>query len=160
MRLRQERRGQALVEFALIVPLFVLLLVGLFDFGRAIYAYNTINNAARQAARLAVVDQTISHIRDRASAQAVSLGIDPSDVEIDFRDITTPDAVASCAGAIPGDDNNTGQIVFCIAVVTVPYSYVAATPIVGNLVGTIQLEGESRFKVDFNCEGPECPRGE
>ena len=46
-----------MVEFALVVPLFVLLLVGLFDVGRAVYAYNTVNNAAREAGRLAIVDQ-------------------------------------------------------------------------------------------------------
>ena len=44
-----------------------------------------------------------------------------------------------------------------MAIVTVPYEYEAATPIIGTLLGTIQMEGESQFKVDFNCEGPECP---
>ena len=53
--LRRKSRGQTLVEFALILPIFVLLLVGIFDFGRAIYAYNTISNAAREAVRVAIV---------------------------------------------------------------------------------------------------------
>src|SRR6185312_16248181 len=53
-----SRRGQALVEFALVLPIFILLLVGIFDFGRAIYAYNTISNAAREAVRVGVVDQS------------------------------------------------------------------------------------------------------
>ena len=44
--------------------------------------------------------------------------------------------------------------------VTVPYDYTAATPILGAILGTIQMEGRSQFKVDFNCEGPECPLGE
>lgn len=156
----EERRGQSLVEFALILPVFILLLLGIVDLGRGVFAYNTVSNAAREGARLAIVDQTISHVRDEASTAAVSLGIDPADVTVDFRDITTPDDPGSCSGAIAGDDNNTGAIVFCIAVVTVPYEYQAATPVIGNLVGTLQLTGESRFKVDFNCEGPECPRGE
>lgn len=157
---RRSERGQALVEFALILPLFVLLLVGILDFGRAIYAYNTVNNAARQGARLAVVDQTESHIQDLAANHAVSLDVDPADVVVDFRSLSTPDSPGSCAGAVPGDDNNDGQIVFCIAVVTVPYEYRAATPIIGNIIGPLNLQGESRFKVDFNCEGPECPLGE
>jgi hypothetical protein len=155
-----EKRGQALVEFALILPILVLLLLGVFDFGRAIYAFNTVNNAARQGARLAIVDQTVTHVQDRAASQAVNLGVDADDVEVDFRDLATPDTPGSCAGAVPGDDNNVGSIVFCIAVVSVPYEYEAVTPLIGNLVGTMTLEGESRFKVDFNCEGPECPRGE
>jgi hypothetical protein len=119
-----------------------------------------VNNAARQGARLAIVDQTISHIQERAASQAVNLGIEPTDVGVDFRDLSTPDDPSSCDGAVPGDDNNIGSIVFCVAVVTVPYQYTAATPLIGNLIGTLTLEGESQFKVDFNCEGPECPRGD
>jgi hypothetical protein len=158
--MRGDRRGQALVEFALILPILVLLLVGIFDFGRAIYAYSTVNNAARQGARLAIVDQTVTHIQDRAASEATNLGIDPDDVTVEFRDLSEQDTPDSCDGAVPGNDNNEGSIVFCVAIVTVPYEYQAATPIIGNLVGTLTLEGESRFKVDFNCEGPECPRGE
>ena len=153
-------RGQALVEFALILPIFMLILVGLIDFGRAVYAYNTVNQAAREAARLAIVDQTVAHVQDEGAKSAVSLGIGAADIIVDFRDRTTPDVPGSCLAAVAGDENNTDGIVFCIAVVTVPYEYEAATPIIGNLLGTIHIEGESRFKVDFNCEGPECPLGE
>jgi Flp pilus assembly protein TadG len=157
---RRDHRGQALVEFALILPIFVLILVGLFDFGRAIYAFNTVNQAAREAARLAIVDQTIDHVQAEGASSAVSLGIDPADIVVDFRDRFTPDTPGSCTAEVAGDDNNTDGIVLCLAVVTVPYQYTAATPLIGNLVGTISIEGESRFKVDFNCEGPECPIGE
>lgn len=160
MRRHQDDRGQALVEFALILPIFLLLLIGLFDFGRAIYAFNTINQAAREAARLAIVDQTVDHVQTEGANSAASLGIDPDDVVVDFRNRLTPDAPGSCTAVVAGDDNNEDGIVLCIAVVTVPYQYQAATPLIGNLVGTIQMEGESRFKVDFNCEGPECPIGE
>ena len=46
---RHKTRGQALVEFALVVPVFILLLVGLFDLGRAVYTFNTISNALPSA---------------------------------------------------------------------------------------------------------------
>jgi len=160
MRTPKQPRGQSMVEFALIVPVFVLLLVGIFDFGRAVYGYSTINNAAREAARLAIVDQTVAHIQAEGAGQAATIGILAADVEVDFRAIETPDTPDSCAADIPGDDNNTGGIVFCVAVVTVPYDYEAVTPMIGALVGPIQLIGESSFKVDFNCEGAECPLGE
>lgn len=48
-------RGQALVEFALVLPLFVLLLLAIFDFGRVIWARNIIENAAREGTRQAIV---------------------------------------------------------------------------------------------------------
>jgi Flp pilus assembly protein TadG len=51
----KNQKGQALVETALIIPLLLLLVMGLFDFGRAMYIKNTLNNAARAGARAAVV---------------------------------------------------------------------------------------------------------
>jgi len=55
-RRRQGRRstGQALVEFAIVVPLFVLLLAGIIDFGLGLYSYMTIITSAREGGRLAV----------------------------------------------------------------------------------------------------------
>jgi Flp pilus assembly protein TadG len=54
-RRRSERRGQALVEFALVAPIFFLLLFGLIDFGRYVYYVQILNNAAREGARYAIV---------------------------------------------------------------------------------------------------------
>jgi len=48
-------RGQALVEFAMVLPMFVLLLLILFDFGRVVYAQHTLTQAAREATRVGSV---------------------------------------------------------------------------------------------------------
>ena len=45
-------RGQALIELALVLPLLVLLVVGVFDFSRAIHANNIISNVSREGANL------------------------------------------------------------------------------------------------------------
>jgi Flp pilus assembly protein TadG len=52
---RSRERGQALLEFALILPIFVVALLGMIDVGRAIWANNAVANAAREAARYAAV---------------------------------------------------------------------------------------------------------
>lgn len=52
--------GQALVEFALVVPILLILVLGVIDFGRAWHAYQVITDAAREGARLAVVARTPS----------------------------------------------------------------------------------------------------
>ena len=44
--------GQSMVEFALILPLLVLFLVGIFDLGRAFFSYIAITNAAREGTRV------------------------------------------------------------------------------------------------------------
>ena len=52
---RPRERGQALLEFALILPIFAVALLGMIDVGRAIWANNAVANAAREAARYATV---------------------------------------------------------------------------------------------------------
>jgi hypothetical protein len=54
--MKHRGRGQALAEFALIAPLFFLLLFGIIEAGRYIYYYETLNNATREGARYAIVN--------------------------------------------------------------------------------------------------------
>ncbi len=53
---RQGQPGQALVEFALVLPILLLLAVGIMDFGRALFVYSEVSNAAREAVRFAAVN--------------------------------------------------------------------------------------------------------
>lgn len=48
-------RGQALVEFAIIIPVFLGMLMGILDFGRVVWATTSLASAAREAARYAIV---------------------------------------------------------------------------------------------------------
>ena len=50
-RRRRRGRGQALVEFALVFPLLMLLVFALIDLGRVVYTHNAIAEAAREGAR-------------------------------------------------------------------------------------------------------------
>ena len=43
-----------------------MLLLAIFDLGRAVFAYNDITNAAREGARLAIVNQTVASIQNRS----------------------------------------------------------------------------------------------
>jgi hypothetical protein len=160
----RHARGQSMVEAALIIPVFLLVLVGIFDVGRLVFAYHTVNNAAREGGRQATVDQTATHIQDRAAQHAVALGVDAVDVTVDYRLLATPDTPDSCVVDEDGSDAvGTDYIYGCLAVVVVPYQYTAATPLIGNLIGTMQVTGEVRFPVEFNCvepDKPQCPVGE
>lgn len=57
LRCRKTRLGAATVEFAVIAPLFVLLLFGMIEFGRLVMVQQVITNASREGARRAVVEQ-------------------------------------------------------------------------------------------------------
>ena len=52
---RFNRRGQALVEFALVLPLVLLLVVGMLEFARAWNLHQTMTDAVREGARRAVL---------------------------------------------------------------------------------------------------------
>jgi len=52
----RSQRSQSMTEFALIAPVLFLMVFGIVDFGRAIYFYTTINQAANEGARVAVRD--------------------------------------------------------------------------------------------------------
>ncbi len=146
MHRRKDRRGQSLVEFGLILPIFLLLVFGIVDLGRAVFAYSTLNSAAREAARLAVVDQVPSHIADEAVKQAYALDVDAADVTLDWRSAFNPDTPNSCAAFVGQND-----VVTCTLFITVNYDFNAATPIIGNIVGTIEMAGESKMIAEFAC---------
>ena len=57
---RERDRGQALIEMALMLPVLVLLLVGVFDLGRAVWLSNTLATAVREGSRYGVVHGALS----------------------------------------------------------------------------------------------------
>jgi Flp pilus assembly protein TadG len=50
--MKKDQRGQALIETALILPIFLLILVGILDFGRLTYSYAHLHMAAQETVRL------------------------------------------------------------------------------------------------------------
>ena len=64
-RFRQTEVGQSLVEFSMILPLFLVLLFGLVDFGRAFYTWLLVTNAAREGARIAAVQSDAATVDAR-----------------------------------------------------------------------------------------------
>lgn len=63
---KKREDGQAMVEFALILPIFLLILCGIIDFGWLFYNQLSLNNACREGARYAVV-----HTAENADTQAI-----------------------------------------------------------------------------------------
>lgn len=129
-------RGQGLTEFALVLPLILLLIFAILDLGRAVYAYSTIGNAARTGSRTAIVDQNQALVQIRSANQAVALGIAPADVVVVYEDPVT--VGSACSPVELG----------CVAVVTVPYTFTAVTPVISNIVGAIPMSSTTRMPVE------------
>lgn len=137
--------GQALVEFALVLPVLLLLFFALLDFGRAVYAYNTIANSARSAGRVAIVDQTTTKVKDAAIAQAVALGASGSDVTVCYKTAssTQQDCAAPGTQACP-----TPVQIGCLALVTVRYQFTGITPVISTLIGPVEIASTTRLPVE------------
>ncbi len=69
------------MEFALVLPVLILILIAILDFGRALYAYSVVANCAREGARFAII-----HPDDTAGITAVvenaAVGLDPSRLSV------------------------------------------------------------------------------
>lgn len=143
--------GQALLEMALVLPVMLLLAMGLFDFGRAIYAYNTVSEAARVGARVAIVNQTTSDICQVAASRATALGLPAA--------CATSSTQTGVFVNPPGGSGSQGcTTVNCLQSVTVTYQFQPLTPIIGRVFGPITLSSTSTVPVESLCFNNSCPR--
>jgi hypothetical protein len=108
-----------------------------------------ISNAAREGARIAIVDQGpsgggISLAAQEAADQATGLGLDPSDtndVQVQYR---LPDLSAACPNHGVG----------CVAEVRVQYQFQAVTPVVGSIIGPVMLSTTTQIPIERTYESP------
>lgn len=87
-RSRKNDRGAALLEFGLVVMVFFMFVFGVMDFGRALYTYHFVSNAACEATRYAIVrgatstdPATASEIADYVRSITPS-GINPNNITV------------------------------------------------------------------------------
>jgi len=103
---RRAERGVNVVEFALVLPILLLLVAGIADFGRAFYAYIAITNASREGARLGSHTPWLTSgpnsIELATEAELANAGID-SDYIITVTCRDRGSAVIACLNAISGD---------------------------------------------------------
>ena len=83
VKIRKDSRGNAVIEFALVLPILLLVLFGITEFGRAIMTKNILHTASREGARLAAV----SPISDTLSVQGRVIEILDA-ARVDVKEIT------------------------------------------------------------------------
>jgi Flp pilus assembly protein TadG len=73
---RRHRRGTAVVEFAIVLPVFFLMIFGMLEFGRMVMVKQVLTNASREGARLGVLDgATTSEVETQVEAYLTSAAI-------------------------------------------------------------------------------------
>ncbi len=84
-----QRRGTAAVEFALVAPLFILLVFGIIEFGRMLMVQQVLTNATREGARRAIVEGTtqsevltvVNNYLSNSSVSDAAVTVNPSALE-------------------------------------------------------------------------------
>jgi Flp pilus assembly protein TadG len=137
-------QGQTLVEFAILIPLLLLLFVMIFDLGRAVYYSSAIHNAAREGARWGVVHyntdikgNTLADESGMIAATkkfAIGLGLSGTNVNI-----------SAGWGADEPNGNHTVRV-------TMTYTFTPATPLLSNFLsgGVIHLTGDAVMRTEYD----------
>ena len=146
-RRRRRSRGQALVEFALVAPIFFLMLFAIIDFGRFIYYVQILNNAAREGARYAIVHGSAS-LNGSGPPESGTSNSDPTgnNVKTVVRNwavgvVGSGSSTLTITPTWPDGDNARGHTVN----VTVGYDFTALIPVP---LPPIHVEGASSLVIN------------
>lgn len=124
----RNQKGQSLVEFAIILPLILLIVMGIAQFGLLFNSYLTIQNATREGARTGVVGGTNSEIRQSILNTSPYLKEDNLTIHIN-----------------PKDNRRSGETL----TVQIIYSYPLTVPIINNILGkAIQLNAQTSMRIE------------
>jgi Flp pilus assembly protein TadG len=120
-------RGAAAVEFALVVPLLLLLVLGIAEFGRAYNIESVLAGAAREGARSMALQNNATAARSAVQLAAPSLGLTTGQISI---------SPSSCP-------TSTGSTTTQLVTVTVTYQMTFVTKLFGTSK-TLQAKGAMR----------------
>jgi TadE-like protein len=116
----KNEKGQSLVEYAFVLPLLLLLIFGIVDFGRYFHAALTVDHAGREAARAASVGKI--DVVTVALQNGASIGLASGHVQYK-----------------KSSDEATVRIVY-------PVTFI--TPVIGAMVGTIQVDDSTTMRIE------------
>ena len=124
-RLIDDCRGVSAVEFALMAPVFLGMVIGVMELGRAAYTQGVVSFAAEEATRHAVVNYAITEDEVRDLTEDCLLGIDPSRIN----------AIVVTGPINPADNTRTISV-------EVSYDFQFLLPLMPD--GVIPISGSSR----------------
>jgi Flp pilus assembly protein TadG len=140
-RMVRDTRGAEIIEFALAFPLLMVVLAGILDMGFLFNNYQTLTNAAREGARMAVVPgSTEEAVIDRVNLYLEADGMNPAAADTKV----TPVVIDVPGGAMSG----------VRVVVSYPYNYMILGPIAQLVQGsasfdTVTLTASSTMRAEI-----------
>ena len=127
-----RRRGQATVELALVTPLLMIIVIGIFEFGRAWNEKQVITNAARDGARIAALTLNNPAIADDSATKVITHALNVAGI-----------ALPSGQPVWSGFKDNTGTPV--TVSLTVPYTFAFLGPLLKWTTGQSTISLATQF---------------
>lgn len=94
-RLRDDTRGSVLIEATLVMPLIVIILAGMTEWGLAMYQYHLLSTATSEAVRQLIISRgtttPLTYVNTAFNTWASNLGVTPSQVTVEIQDPTKAD---------------------------------------------------------------------
>lgn len=149
----RRERGQALVEFALVFPIFLVLVFGLIDVGRLVYVDNALSQAAREGARWGSVPNWLA----KATAEGLTCSTREQCVAAHTLKVmaAVPSATvtATCTNLEGNATDPLGHPYTCadadqILIVSTSSPVSMLTPVIGQIVGTQTVKATSKVAVN------------
>ena len=146
-RPQTRRRGRTLVETAIVINVLVIVLLGIFEYGRLMMTKQLMDNAAREGARMAIVNASSSSTVTTAQIQTavtnylagqVGTGLA---IQVFQADATTGSNISTSWNTAPFGSN---------IAVQVDLNFVPIFPIFGGLPGSIHLTAKSMMRSESN----------
>lgn len=135
-RSRRER-GAAAVEMAIVLPLLLLVLGGILEFGRALFIQNMATNAAREGARMRALGYTTAEATTRVNSAMIGMGATSFTIQYHL--------VQGAAGTTSSNANcPTTPLITDRQRVTVSPSFSFIFPIPGVTAPTLSSQSEMR----------------
>ena len=129
MKNLRNEKGQSLVEFAIILPFLLLLLMGILEFGIMLNSYLTIHNSAREGARLGIVAGSDIEIKQLITNISPNL-----DTKNQIVNITPSEGSRKSGGTLT---------------VEVTYNYQVTIPIISNIVhNVVVLKAQTSMRIE------------
>lgn len=128
--INRKRRGAAAVEFALVAPLFIMMLFGIIEFGRGMMVQQMLVNATREGAREAVLPGAT----ESAVKSTVVTFLTNSSIPCTTDDVTvSPD---------PETEFNNGQITVSVSIPFSTVSWIPSSYLTANLQASTSMRSE------------------
>jgi len=152
----ESERGQAIIELALTLPLLLLVVLGVFDFGLMFQRYEVVTNAAREGARLAILSgqYTTAQARQRALDYLAAGGV--SGTVVGGTCTTTGAGGSICVSVTSNTSTITGTspavtVDEMVCIVEYDHQFTFVGPIMrlfGGSLATTPLRAASRMRVE------------